>query len=217
MHITIVAKTPVPGRVKTRLCPPCTPQQAADIARAGVLDTIDAIDRALRTRHGATRTLLLDGNVEPWMPLHWRVVAQRGNGLAARLGNGFEDLGEGIIVGMETPHVASLLPGALRHLREGNDVLGPAEDGGYWAIGLCERTAGHAAKVFDGVEMSTSTTGDDQLRRLRALGGRVALLPEARDLDDYADLCAIAGSGRQGRLGAIARQTVGSVVTDRDE
>ena len=224
MHITIVAKTPVAGRVKTRLCPPCTPQQAADIARAGLLDTIDAIDGAIdragenvvAIRHRVTRTLLLDGCTETWMPDEWRIVAQRGSGLAERLCNGFRDLGPGIVVGMETPHVAAVLPDALDHLHHGRDIIGPADDGGYWAIGLCAATAARATDVFAGVQMSTARTGLQQLGRLRAVGRSIEVIPLARDLDDYADLCAIAASGRRGRLADIARLTVESVNSETD-
>lgn len=208
MHITIIAKTPVPGLVKTRLCPPCTHEQAAELTRAGMLDTIEAIDGAFQPALDAARTLLLDGEVEPWMPANWHVVPQRGDGLRERIRNGFHDLGPGIIVGMETPHVAALLPDAIDHLLAGRNLLGLADDGGYWAIGLCARAAAQVDEVFSAIEMSTSTTGEQQLHRLQAFGGDTVLLPRARDLDDYADLRAIADSNRGGRLGDLARQVV---------
>jgi glycosyltransferase A (GT-A) superfamily protein (DUF2064 family) len=211
MHITIIAKAPVAGRVKTRLCPPCSPQQAAAIAAAGIADTIDAIEAALRRRSGAASpvipTLLLDGEPQAWIPPSWRVVPQRGDGLAERLRNGFVDLGPGAIIGMETPHVAGHLVAALADIAAGRDVLGPAEDGGYWAIGLCASTTWHAGAVFDGVPMSTSITGEQQLRRLERFG-TPRRLPLARDLDDFADLVAVADSGRSGRLPRLAQETV---------
>ncbi|CAN5627665.1 DUF2064 domain-containing protein [soil metagenome] len=217
MHITIIAKTPVPGLVKTRLCPPCTHEQAAAIARAGMLDTIEAIDGAFQVARDATRTLLLDGDVETWMPANWQVEPQRGDGLLERIRNGFYDLGPGIIVGMETPHVAALLPDAIDHLLAGRNLLGLADDGGYWAIGLCARAAAQVDEVFGAIEMSTSTTGEQQLRRLQALGSETVLLPHARDLDDYADLCAIAESDRGGRLGDLARQIVNLIDAELHE
>ena len=106
MHLTIIAKTPEPGRVKTRLCPPCTPEQAAEIAAAALADTIDAVDSRSPTRHGwdaCRRVVLLDGQPGEWIPADYDVVAQRGDGLAERLANGFDDLGPGVIVGMDTP------------------------------------------------------------------------------------------------------------------
>lgn len=214
LHATVVAKAPVAGRVKTRLSPPCTPEQAAAVAAAGLADTLDAVaaltvDRAIAVR----RTLLLDGAVQPWMPATFDVVAQRGDGLAARLRNGFADLGPGVVVGMETPHVAPMLGHALELVADGDDVLGLAEDGGYWMIGLSARTVDRVDDVFSGVPMSTSRTGAVQLRRLRRAGGHVHLLPSARDLDDWDDLVAVAASGRAGRLPTVARTLVDRLAT----
>ena len=91
MHLTVIAKEPRPGFVKTRLCPPCSPRQAADIAAAALLETLDAVDRVVesttRTCPGAALepVLLFDGDAAAWARPGHRVVAQRGDGLAARL------------------------------------------------------------------------------------------------------------------------------------
>lgn len=64
MHLTIIAKTPEPGRVKTRLCPSCTAKQAAEIAAAALADTVDAIDATVGVSPWVglvRRVLLLDG------------------------------------------------------------------------------------------------------------------------------------------------------------
>ena len=112
MHVTIIAKAPVAGEVKTRLCPPCTPEQAARIAAAALADTFAAVEEVAAAT-GARRVLLLDGALQDWMPTTFEVVSQRGDGLEQRLCNGFVDLGPGVIVGMETPHVVSALAGAI--------------------------------------------------------------------------------------------------------
>ena len=210
LHVTIIAKAPVAGRVKTRLCPPCSPQQAADVAAAALADTFDAVD-AVATLTGARRVLLLDGGVQPWMPSHFDVIAQRGDGLGERLQNGFVDAGPGVIIGMETPHAAAWLTDGIAAVRAGRNVLGPATDGGYWMIGLCAESMHFIEDVFHGVPMSTASTGVAQLRTLRALGRRVTLLPEARDLDDFDDLCEVAAAQRGGRLGAVAAEVLASV------
>ena len=221
MHVTVIAKAPVPGRVKTRLCPPCSPQQAAALAAAGLAETMSGIDatlhaRSAKRRTGVMRTLLLDGTPQPWMSSAWRVIAQRGEGLADRLANGFSDLGPGVIIGMETPHITPLLGRALDAVSAGNDVFGPAEDGGYWMIGLCARTAARALEVFDGVVMSTSTTGAVQLERLKRIGQSPVVFPVARDLDDFDDLLAIAESSREGELATLARATVDALQAHAD-
>jgi glycosyltransferase A (GT-A) superfamily protein (DUF2064 family) len=210
LHTTIIAKSPVPGRVKTRLCPPCTLERAAELATAATIDTIEAID-AIPGIESTRRALLLDGDVQAWMPAEYAVVAQRGEGLGERLCNGFRDLGPGVIIGMETPHVAHLLSDALDHVRCDRNVIGLAEDGGYWMIGLGQAALDCIDDMFDGIPMSTASTGALQLQRLRELGGRVSVLRTARDLDTFDDLVAIANSGRSGRLAALARETVSAL------
>ena len=185
MHLTVIAKQPRPGLVKTRLCPPCTPLEASTVAAAALTDTIDGIDRiAVLQPTVIERVLLFDGDPTGWARPGWRVVPQRGDGLGARLANGFDDLGCGVIVGMETPHVVGSLGAALGAIRGGRDSIGLATDGGYWAIGL----SAVDRRVFDGVPMSTSSTGISQLRRLHTLGRSVVRLPTARDLDTFDDL-----------------------------
>lgn len=211
LHATIIAKTPEPGHVKTRLCPPCSYEQAAAVATAGLLDTVDAID-VIPGIEAARRTLLLAGARRPWMPGHYEVAGQRGDGLGERLRNGFADLGPGVVIGMETPHAAHHLGEALAAVRAGRDVIGPAVDGGYWTIGLCASTLARLDEVFDGVPMSAASTGVAQLARLRAIAHRPPLvLPAARDLDTFDDLVAVAASGRDGRLGPLARRLVGTL------
>jgi hypothetical protein len=100
---------------------------------------------------------------------------------------------------MDTPQVApSDLVHALDRLAEPaiDAVLGPAADGGYWAIGLCEARP----RVFLGVPMSTAGTGRAQHMRLRQLGLRVALLPALRDVDRIADARAVAALAPAGRF-----------------
>ncbi len=208
MHITIIAKEPVAGRVKTRLCPPCTPEQAADVAAAALADTFDALQGILLAPT-VRRVLLLDGERPEWTPAAFEVVAQRGGGLEQRLRNGFCDLGPGLIVGMETPVAAARLGGAMRWLAGGVDVIGLAIDGGYWCIGLSVVDASTVHEVFDDVPMSRSHSGLAQLRRLHRLGRPVRLLPIARDLDSIDDLRAVASSpDRSTRLQTVASRVV---------
>ena len=188
-RLLVLAKEPVPGMVKTRLSPPCTPDEAAAIARAALLDTLDtALALDLPT------VLVLDGDAGSWVPPGIEVVPQRGRGLDERLAAAFEDAGApGVLVGMDTPQVSpALLAGAVESLGDvGTDsVLGRAEDGGWWCIGLRRADP----RVFLGVPMGTSFTGAVQLRRLRALGLRCFELPRLRDVDDFEDAVAVAPS-----------------------
>ena len=185
--LAVIAKAPAPGRSKTRLCPPCTPGQAAWLAEAALRDTLAALDAC-----GGRRAIVLDGARGPWLPPAFEVIGQRGNGLGERLAAAVEDLGPPVvIVGMDTPQ---LTPPLLEHARatlarpEVDAVLGPTWDGGYWTIGLSSAPNG----VFDGVPMSTERTFDAQLARLRKLGLRCALLPRLRDVDTWQDARAVA-------------------------
>ena len=127
-------------------------------------------------------------------------MAQRGAGLAERLAAGFADAGgPALLVGMDTPQVGpELLRGGLAALGVADAVLGPAPDGGYWAIGLRIPDA----RVFAGVPMSRRTTGAIQRARLAALRLDTFLLPALRDVDDIAAARAVAGSAPSGRFAA---------------
>lgn len=192
----VLAKAPRPGRSKTRLCPPCTPRDAAALAAAALADTLDAV---LATP-AARRVLVLDGPVGDWLAPGIEVVAQRGAGLDERLAHAFADVGgPALLVGMDTPQVTEddLARGLERLAAPGVDaVLGPAPDGGYWAIGLREAQP----RAFLGVPMSTAWTGRAQHARLRRLGLRVALLPALRDVDRIADARAVAALAPAGRF-----------------
>lgn len=186
--LVVIAKAPRVGHVKTRLCPPCTPGQAAALAEAALADTLAAVAATPCDR----RLLALEGEPGPWLPEGIEVVTQRGEGLAGRLAAAFEDAGgPALLVGMDTPQ---LTPGRLRQAlallgQPGVDaVLGPAPDGGYWAIGLRRPDP----EAFRGVPMSVVGTGVAQRARLVRLGLRVAGLPSLRDVDTIADAFAVA-------------------------
>jgi rSAM/selenodomain-associated transferase 1 len=184
--IIIMAKAPVPGRVKSRLCPPCTPEEAALLAEAALRDTLESASAV----PGARPVVSLDGPTGFWLLPGFLVMPQRGEGLAERLAAAFEDVGgPAIAIGMDTPQVApAVLAGAVRMLAQTDAVLGPADDGGYWAIGL-QRADG---RVFRDIPMSTSSTAALQHARLDELGLRCRLLPIMRDVDTFADAVAVA-------------------------
>ncbi|MEA2219136.1 MAG: uncharacterized protein QOJ35_1762 [Solirubrobacteraceae bacterium] len=183
-----MAKAPLPGRAKTRLCPPLEHAQAAALAEAALSDTLSAVSWAPARR----RVLALDGPAGAWLPRGFEVIEQRGGDLRERLANATRDVGEALLlVGMDTPQLTrALLCAALARLAApGVDaVLGPTTDGGYWAIGLREPDPG----VFDGVPMSSAKTAAAQRARLAALGLRTSELEPLRDVDTYDDAAAVA-------------------------
>ncbi|MDP2712583.1 MAG: TIGR04282 family arsenosugar biosynthesis glycosyltransferase [Solirubrobacteraceae bacterium] len=185
--LVVLAKSPVAGRSKTRLCPPLQPEQAATLAEAALADTLQAVAWTPAARH----VLVLDGDPGPWLPAGFELIAQRGDGLAERLSHAVRDVGEALLVlGMDTPQVTrALLRESLERLAQPaiGAVLGPAADGGYWAIGL----AAPDPSVFDGVPMSSATTCAAQRARLAALGLQTHELPALRDVDTIEDAGAV--------------------------
>jgi rSAM/selenodomain-associated transferase 1 len=195
--LLVIAKEPLPGRVKTRLTPPCTPEQAATLARAALEDTLEA---ALAVERRIRRVVVLDGEPGDWIPDGFEVIAQRGEGLAQRLAAAFEDAGApALLVGMDTPQVTpALLEAGLDGLETEESVFGAALDGGYWAIGLRRADP----RAFDGVPMSRDNTGAVQRARLAILGLRTAILPPLRDIDTIEDARAVAREAPGGRFSA---------------
>ncbi len=200
--LVVIAKAPVAGRVKTRLTPPCTSEQAADLARAALVDTLETV-ASMRDHR---RVLALDGQPGDWLPAGFEVIPQRGDGLDERLGAAFADVGgPALLVGMDTPQITTaLIDRSLGLLcSPGVDaVLGHAEDGGWWSIGLRTPTAG----VFLGVPMSTDRTGAAQQARLHELGLRSVDLPRLTDVDDYAGARFVAGLAPRTRFARAFRQ-----------
>ncbi|RSM42539.1 DUF2064 domain-containing protein [Amycolatopsis balhimycina DSM 5908] len=208
--LLVVAKAPVPGLAKTRLCPPATPPQAAEIAAAALLDTLDAVCAV----PGAMPVVAMTGDLgaaartaEISMALR-RVTAipQRGWDFGARLANAHADAAAvhaglpSLQIGMDTPQVtpASLAAAAAPIRHGGRDsVLGPAADGGWWALGLAEP---RHAQVLAGVPMSRDDTGVRTWRALTSCGlrpGKAALLS---DVDTMADARAVAAACPDGRF-----------------
>ena len=209
-HVLVMAKAPEPGRVKTRLCPPCSPEQAAVVAEAALATTLAAVTGSRATR----RIVALDGPPGPWLPPGFEVLSQRGNGFAERLANAWADAGEaGVQVGMDTPQVTTAdLDAALETLAApGTDaVLGPANDGGWWVIGL-RNPQTVARKPFGGVPMSAPNTGAAQLARLRRLGLRVRLLDRRQDVDSWADATAVAATIPGTRFAEVVRRVAATL------
>lgn len=198
--IIVIAKSPIPGRVKTRLCPPCSLQEAALIAETALRDTLEAAKAV-----GVRTVLVLDGPRGRWVPEGVVVLPQEGIGLDERIAAAFRDVGTpSLLIGMDTPQVSpELLSEALHGLtRPGVDaVLGEAVDGGWWAAGVRR----DCPEAFVGVPMSTHVTGRAQLSRFRALGWSVASLPRLRDVDTFADALLVANEMPETRFAAAVR------------
>jgi len=196
MQVLLLAKAPVAGRVKTRLCPPWTPEQAATVAAAAIADTVAVLSEA----PVEARTLVADGDLPA--PYGWAVVPQRGDGLGERLAAAFADTARPglstLLVGMDTPQLnVGHVRAAADALARADAAIGPAEDGGWWGLALRDPSA---AAVLRTVPMSTSDTGRLTVAALRGLGLRVAALPALRDVDTAADARAVAAACPRSRF-----------------
>ena len=204
-QVVVLAKEPVPGRVKTRLCPPLTPEQAARVADAALQDTLSAVRRC-----GAAHAMLaVDGAVNaPGLV----VVDQHRGGLDARIVGAFADAWAlhrlpTLLIGMDTPQLTpDLLDDALSRLLSPGigAVLGLALDGGWWALGLRKPDP---ALVL-GIPTSRDDTGALQRQRLIAAGLRVDDLGVLRDVDTVEDLEPVARAAPDRRFAAVVAQVL---------
>ncbi|MGH9268528.1 MAG: TIGR04282 family arsenosugar biosynthesis glycosyltransferase [Acidimicrobiales bacterium] len=205
--IIVMAKAPVAGRVKTRLCPPFTPAQAASLAEAMLADTLAAV----MATPAPWRVVALEGQPGPWLPYGLPVVAQRGATFDERLACAFTDIGApGLLIGADTPQAGpDLLDQALRALcRPGVDaVIGPAPDGGYWALGLRRPDE----RVFLGVHMSEACTFAGQRARLADLELATVEVETLRDVDTLDDAIAVAAEAPASRFAAVLGQELAAV------
>ncbi|MFG2483704.1 DUF2064 domain-containing protein [Streptomyces virginiae] len=194
--LLVIAKAPVAGRVKTRLTPHFTPEQAAELARAALQDTLAAVLATPARR----RVLVLDGAPGPWLPHGIEVVPQCAGGLDARLAAAFARAdGPALLIGMDTPQVTPDLLARGLDFDETDAWFGPAADGGFWALGLAEPDPA----LLLGVPMSLPTTGEVQRARLADSGRTVRDLPELCDVDTPADAARVAAAVPDSRFAAL--------------
>ena len=214
-QVVVIAKEPVPGRVKTRLTPPFTPVEAAALAEASLTDTLTAVAETTVAR----RVLALQGRPGSWLPSGFDVIGQRGAGLDERIAWALADARVTlplpvVLIGMDTPQVTpALLAAAAEPLvsKTADATFGMAEDGGFWLLGLREVNP----DLILGVPMSKDDTGSRQLARLEEAGLRVTMLPELTDVDTVREaehLAAVAPETRFAACMARLREDAGQPV-----
>jgi glycosyltransferase A (GT-A) superfamily protein (DUF2064 family) len=203
-----MAKSPVPGAVKTRLGAGLGMEVAARLASAALLDTLAACADAFDECH-----LALDGDLDAAYDAallldrlkDWTIHPQRGASFGARLAAAHADVagagaGAGVTVqiGMDTPQVTTAHLHAVSEAAAGGDaVLGPATDGGWWVLALCD--AGAAAALVD-VPMSRADTCARTREALVAAGQTVRLAAELTDVDEVMDARLVAAGLTRGHF-----------------
>ena len=193
--IIVMAKAPRPGESKTRLAPPLTLEEAAGLAASFFADTLSLARRAAAGGAVVVAYAPADGRaalerLAAGAELLW--LEQEGDCLGARLSSAAGrassmGLGPLLFVGADSPTLPPRhLTAALDALSAGHaDVaLGPAEDGGYYAVGMRAPTP----SLFDSVEWSTPRAYAQTARNAARLGLRLLELPRWYDVDTPADL-----------------------------
>ncbi len=180
LTLAVFAKAPVPGQVKTRLRPALSDGQAARLAAAFVRDTLDKAARQglpVTVYHSGDRALL-----QPLAPANVLWAAQGGGDLGARMARVPAPC---LILGADSPHLPpALLREAFAAVPSYDVVLGPADDGGYFLIGL----RAPQPALFEGIAWSTESVLAQTLAKAGTLGLSVHLTPPWYDLDTPADL-----------------------------
>jgi glycosyltransferase A (GT-A) superfamily protein (DUF2064 family) len=218
--VLVLAKAPVPGQAKTRLAAAVGTVAAAELAAAALLDTLDAVEVAVPF---SRRLVALTGPLpeaahgrEIGQRLRaWQVVQQRGATFADRLVQAHHDAAACwganevmIQIGTDTPQLTwrdlhVLAFGVCASNPDSVDaVLGPAEDGGWWA--LATRRAGYVDGL-SAVTMSTAQTAEQTVTALRAAGARVASAHVLRDVDVLADVATVAAAAPATRFACVLR------------
>ena len=200
--LLVMAKAPVPGQAKTRLSPALTPDAAADIAAAALLDTLNA----MRETPTTARFVALTGDLSASAHAdeitdalaEFIVFRQQGNGFGERLAHAHLHVATvcdaaTLQIGMDTPQInAAILTETAELISGSQAVLGPAVDGGWWALGLPPGAANVVAAELASVAMSQQTTGADTAAVLVRAGLNVRQAKLLRDVDTLADLVAVA-------------------------
>ena len=211
--LIVFAKAPIPGEVKTRLCPPLDPDEAASLHGTLVLDAVE------RAKGLAGASLYVAGAPDLAHPFFKvlegrygaKLLPQRGPDLGARMKwamqDAFEQGAEDVLLtGTDLPTLPRAhLMESLTLIKKHDVVLGPTADGGYYLIGLHRMVPA----LFEGIAWSTASVFADTKEKTEDAGLSLGLLPECRDLDTLEDLKVFIGLCGKDR--AMTRRTEGAL------
>lgn len=194
--LAVMTKAPRAGRVKTRLSPPLTPEEAAALNGCFLRDTAAAITAAV-TEGGARGIGVYTpvGDEDAWaeiLPPHFELAPQRSGAFGERLIAAAEDLftlgfASVCLIDSDSPTVPEqAYARAVKALAQSGDrvVLGPSDDGGYYLIGLKKMHR----RLFEEIDWSTERVAEQTIERAKDIGLPVEMLPPWYDVDDRATL-----------------------------
>ena len=194
--VIVFAKNPVPNQVKTRLVPTLSPEQAATLYKAFLIDGCEALSKvvgvdlivAYTPPAAASDLQALIGDDAIYIP-------QMGTGLGERLTSttqwaakqGYTKI---LLVGSDSPTLPiSYISEAFTQLDSRDITIGPSTDGGYYLIGFSTRHIKTTVPfVFEDIAWSTADVFRQTLARIRSVKATVGLLPPWYDIDTAEDL-----------------------------
>ena len=194
--LAVMTKAPQAGRVKTRLVPPLTPEQAAELNKCFLVDTAAAISNAAGADTACGIAVYTPVGAESAytdiLPADFSLLPQRGDKFGERLYLALEDLfkcgfDSVCLIDSDSPTVpAENFAQAVELLSASEDrvVLGPSDDGGYYLIGM-KKPHRH---LFEQIDWSTERVLNQTMQRANKIGLEVKLLRTGYDVDDDASL-----------------------------
>jgi rSAM/selenodomain-associated transferase 1 len=190
--LAVMAKAPRAGTVKTRLCPPLRPPEAAELAQCFLLDAIERVRAVAGAQPFLAYTPVESQAQFEEAAAGFALIPQRGSDLGERQRHLIEEilargLQAALLIGTDSPTLPrECLDEAVSLVmaRDVDVVLGPTEDGGYYLIGL----RAPCPALFEDMPWSTPAVLGRTLERAQRLGLRVACLPTWFDVDTGADL-----------------------------
>ncbi len=209
--LIIFAKAPIPGQVKTRLCPPLTPDEAASLHGSLVMDVAEQsrgvrnLDRFLActpsSDHPFFQTLAARYGVVLREQVGEDLGQRMDHALTKALSNGYR---YAILVGTDIPALsAATYKHALSLLQTHDIVLGPTHDGGYYLIGVTRPTP----EIFNDIPWSTEQVSALTQAKAQSLGRTVGLLETEQDIDTFANLQAFVAQSQENGKRRLSTRT----------
>lgn len=193
--LAVMTKAPRAGQVKTRLVPPLSSEEAAQLNVCFLRDTATAIAKTCGTTArgvGVYTPIGAEADYLDILPADFELLLQRGDGFGERLTFATEDLfhcgfASVCLIDSDSPTVsADVYAKAVDLLSKPGDrvALGPSDDGGYYLIGIKK----NHRQLFQRIDWSTERVLEQTKQRARELNLEVSLLPTGYDVDDAATL-----------------------------
>jgi hypothetical protein len=194
--LAVMTKAPQAGQVKTRLVPPLTSDEAAELNKCFLRDTAAMISSVTCNKDASAIAVYTPSGTESTyndiLPADFSLLLQQGVGFGERLFFAAEDLfrcgfDSVCLIDSDSPSVpAKNFVKAIELLKTHGDrvVLAPCDDGGYYLIGLKKPHR----ELFEQIDWSTERVLDQTMRRTREIGLEVKLLAHGYDVDDAASL-----------------------------